>query len=103
MENIYIITAVHIGDPIWQNDILCIERQRIVGWFPALERAMSAVIHNENDLNESGHYDHCVIEKTSLGLYPYIGLELWFEWKRGRYAAITKPEDLGDIHNLGIG
>lgn len=107
MDSIYIVTTVHIGDPMWQWGVLCIERKRPVGWFPTVEDAIWAVVSNGGDIHEEGYYDHCVIEKVSFGLYPGIGREegkeKWFKWSKGAYSPTDKPEGLAKVINFSIG
>jgi len=98
MDKIYLITTVHIGDPIWQWG-----RQRTVGWFPTLKRAEEVVVNNEGDIYEAGHYNHCVIEEVVSGLYPHVTRKEWFQWKKEGYVIIPKPKGLGNSTNVGIG
>ena len=103
MDKIYLLTTVHIGNQPTHEDGSLIKRKRTVGWFPTLERAEEVVIHNEGDIYEAGHYDHCVIEEIQSGLYPHVSREEWFKWMRGRYILIGKPESLDNLINFGIG
>jgi len=103
MKKIYLLTTVHIGDPIWQWGQLCIERKRSVGWFSSYSDAEEIVRKNIGDIYEAGHYDHCVIEELYYGLYPTVIKERWFEWLNGRYQQIKKPLGLEKVTNFGIG
>lgn len=96
MDEIYLVTTIHIGDLIWQWG-----RKRTVGWFPTFERAKEVVVNNDGDIYECGHYNHCVIEEVVPGLYPHITRKEWFKWKNGGYVVI-KPDKIR-VGNIGIG
>ena len=96
MDSIYVISSVHV------EDSGCVTRKRTVGWFPTLARAIDVVTSNEGDIYEANHYNHCVIEEVSAGLYPSIGRkecqEWWFRWAPiDEYLLVDKPDGLNDI------
>jgi len=105
MKSIFLITTIHIGDPIWQYGVLHIGRRRCVGWFPNITRAKAVVTHNEGDIYENGHYDHCIIEEIVSGLYPHINTEYWYKWdnEEKQYVLASKPKGLERVVNFGIG
>lgn len=98
MDNIYILTTVHIS-------ALYITRKRTVGWFPTFLKAREIVVNNEGDIYEAGHYNHCVIEEVPSGLYPQIpntDNEGWFAWSSvdEQYVLVSKPKEIENLHNL---
>lgn len=96
---IYLVTTLNLDR--WEN-----YRSRAVGYLETLEEAMQAVITNEFDIYENGHYPYAVIEEVPSGIYPH-GKEYWYEWvgdvEAGGYKAIVKPRDEKNICNYGIG
>jgi hypothetical protein len=107
MDPIYLVTTVHIGDPVCQNDFLVLKRKRRVGWYPTFEEAVRAVTSNVCDIYEMGHYDHCFIEEVEPGVYPICEHIWFFKWEgdfeTGRYLPVDRPEGLESIVNFGIG
>lgn len=95
MDSIYVISSIHV------EDSGCVTRKRTVGWFPTLADAIRVVTNNEGDLYEANHYNHCVIEEVTAGLYPSIGRkscqEWWFKWALlDKYLLVDKPDGLKD-------
>jgi len=103
--NIYIVTVVQIGDPIWQWGVLHISCKRTIGWFFTPKDAERAVAKSVRKNIGGVYYDHCVIEEISHGLYPHTNAtqEKWFEWVNGRYLSINKPVGLEEKTNFSIG
>lgn len=104
---VYLVTTIHIGNPVFKGGFLITERQRCVGWYSDFHDAWMAVTENMGDIYEMGHYDHCVIEKVDEGIYPVCKESWWFQWRgsieNGQYIAIPKPKGLENIVNFGIG
>jgi len=75
---------------------------RTVGWYATLDKAKGTVLNNYCDIHET-IYEYAVIEETPVGLYPDIQVEVWFQWKNGKYVEIPKPEEVKDLCNWGIG
>jgi len=105
MKSIYLITAIHIGDPLWQWGILCVSHRCTVGWFSTLESAEKVVIGNLENIHvhKCCGYDHCVIEEVPCGLYPHTLQEKWFEWVADQYLPVNKPLALKKTVSFGMG
>ena len=106
MDEIYILTTVHIGDQPTRKNKSLIKRKRTVGWFPTAEDAIWVIVNNLGDIHEAGHYDCCVVEEVPSGLYPFRNWRRWFKWsnKYEQYLPTDKPRALeeGDVYNLYI-
>lgn len=87
-------------NPVHTYELGC----RCVGFYYELEDAQRAVEQNHCDINENGYYPFCVIETAKQGMYN-IGCmeENWYQWKKGRYEQIEKPESLKRTCGFGIG
>jgi len=88
-----------------QLDIL--KRSRTVGFFEKLKDAIETVLGNYGDIYENGHYNYCVIEKLSSGLYSHTSEHYWFYWtgsiETGSYKEIPNPPFAEHISNFAIG
>lgn len=84
---IYTITLVYSADEkrtTGQDGIRC------VGYHTDLEKAIKVVKSNEGDMHEC-RYDHVVIEEMPEGVWRQATKELWFVWKKNKWAECKKP------------
>jgi hypothetical protein len=76
--------------------------ERTIGWYGDLISAKATVENNFCDIHETV-YEYAIIEEVHAGLYPDIQVEVWFQWKNGKYVEIPKPEEIKDFCNWAIG
>jgi len=76
---------------------------RCFGWLESFGVAKQYVEKNNGDISENGYYTHCVIEKFGQGVYPQAQSETWFKWNGQQYIECSKPIELKDTVNWGIG
>jgi hypothetical protein len=108
MENppIYTITSLSIEDGKMRKGIC-----RNVGFYYDLKEAKRCVEEDWAHFDESGYYNHIVIELTMEGLYNINGImldqkkEWWYRhnWNERRWVKTKKPQILKGIINFGLG
>lgn len=83
------------------------DSKRCVGYFEAFGDAEQAVLCNDGDIYEYGHWPLCVIEEIlSNCIYPCPPVcEQWYKWNKAEegYKRIEKPDSYKNVVNFGIG
>jgi hypothetical protein len=98
----YIYTITTIKNPMVGSYL----GSRCVGWFPTFKQAEEAVVENQQDIYELGHYPYCVIEKVGFGIYFLDREEYWYRWSKdsSEYSRIPmKPTIFDHMACFGIG
>lgn len=94
---IYTITTIRMKEYI---------RNRCVGFYYDLNKAVAAVENNDGDIYECGYYPFCVIEDVREGIYNILRSEIWFEWNKEQngYRKIKeKPKEFAQTVCFSIG
>lgn len=96
---IYVLTAIQ-----W-NDL----DTRRWGWYPDKEQAIAAVLRNDGDLYEHGHYPFIVVEELKPGIMPFAGEDRrwWYVWEgdyeTGGYRPTPCPTKYEYVIGFGMG
>jgi len=77
---------------------------RLVGWYPELEVANSAVTGNLCDINETC-YQYALIEECEVGLYHPAYKRWWYKYDRenDEYIPIDEPSFIKGFCGFTIG
>jgi hypothetical protein len=100
MNTIFTITVIRYKKP---------HLAHCIAWFSGerLKDAESSILENWCDMSEDGYWQWAVIEEIREGeIYPCPPeSEIWFSWdkKKGEYKPCSKPKELVDVVNFGIG
>jgi hypothetical protein len=102
---VFSVTVIDIiGDPVLGS-------RRTPGIFTSLEKALSVVKNNENDIADNNLYQYAIIEETLLDeIRPTLrdGVKLWFKYNTitdefDPCSSLSLPLQLKRLHGFGIG
>lgn len=104
--SIYFVTTVFIDLSIPANKFGQVKRSRCWGFYYSLKDAIRGMKMSCSD--EAGHYNYCVIERYSPGIYAVQSFEKWYKWNEIGYGnnswvLTEKPENCKQIINFAIG
>lgn len=94
MNEIFTVTVL--------EDLTPCGHKRVVGWYPKLEEAVTAVKVNDLDMQEVS-YRYAVIEKVQPYTYGSGKPLIWFKWNKKRWHKIKSPKEFKNIVNISIG
>lgn len=107
---IYFVTTVFIDNNIPAKKFGQVKRSRCWGFYYSLKDAIRGMKMSCSD--EAGHYNYCVIERYSPGIYAVCNFEKWYFWQKDYirnckekdfWGEASKPENCKQIINFAIG
>lgn len=103
---IYTVTTLYLDPKNPHGKFQKDYRKRTWGFYYSLKDAIRGMKMSCSD--EAGHYNYCVIERYSPGIYAVQSFEKWYKWNEIGYGnnswvLTEKPENCKQIINFAIG
>lgn len=107
---IYTVTTLYLDPKNPHGKFQKDYRKRTWGFYYSLKDAIRGMKNNCSD--ECGHYNYCVIERYSPGIYAVCNFEKWYFWQKDYirnckekdfWGEASKPENCKRIINFAIG